>query len=122
LSRAPGIGFSVGRLESFNIRWATGFDEPNGDIFRLCWDRRVEPIGYRALAALTLDDPLMREARKRAVREGRTLTSVLEEALSLLLTQRGPRRPYRLAWVTQRGTGTPALDVADRDALPNRLV
>jgi hypothetical protein len=64
----------------------------------------------------------MREARKRAVREGRTLTSVLEEALRLPLTQPGPHRPYRLAWVTRRGTGTPALDVADRDALQNRLV
>jgi hypothetical protein len=70
---------------------------------------------------LNLDDNLMREARKRAVREGRTLTSVLEEALRLLLTQPRPRRPYRLAWVTTRGTGAPAVDVADRNALYDRM-
>jgi plasmid stability protein len=70
---------------------------------------------------LNLDDSLLREARKRAAREGRTLTSIFEEALRLLLTQPRPRRPYRFAWVTRRGTGAPAVDVADRDALYDRM-
>lgn len=69
---------------------------------------------------LNLDDGLVREARKRAVREGRTLTSVIEEALRLLLAR--PRRPaYRFTWTTRRGTDVPAVDVADRDALYDRM-
>ena len=71
---------------------------------------------------LDLEDQLLRLARRKAAEEGRTLTAVIEEALRVLL-HRPPRsgRPFRLRWVTRRGTRPPAVDVADRDALYERL-
>ncbi|MDQ7844545.1 MAG: type II toxin-antitoxin system VapB family antitoxin [Armatimonadota bacterium] len=66
---------------------------------------------------LNLDDSLIREAKKRAAREGRTLTSLLEEALRIFLSRRGHRRTYRLQWPVRRGEAPPAVDIADRDAL-----
>ncbi|HZD78966.1 MAG TPA: type II toxin-antitoxin system VapB family antitoxin [Actinomycetota bacterium] len=65
---------------------------------------------------LNLDDDLMRQAKKRAVEEGTTLTHVVEEALRAALATRGrsPRRTVR--WVVVDG-GPPRVDVADRDAL-----
>ncbi len=70
---------------------------------------------------LELDDGLMREARKRAAQEGRTLTSLIEEAIRLLLTRRQTAKPYRLRWVTRHGTAPAAIDIADRDALYERM-
>jgi hypothetical protein len=70
---------------------------------------------------LNLEDSLVREAKKRAAQEGRTLTSVIEEALRLLLTRPRQRAAYRLGWVVRRGTRKPALDVADRDALYDHM-
>jgi hypothetical protein len=69
-----------------------------------------------------LEDHLLRLARRKAAEEGRTLTAVIEEALRVLL-HRPPRtrRPFHLQWVTRRGTKAPALDIADRDALYERL-
>ncbi|MGH7545782.1 MAG: type II toxin-antitoxin system VapB family antitoxin, partial [Gemmatimonadota bacterium] len=46
---------------------------------------------------LNMDDGLMREARKKAAAEGRTLTSVIEEALRVLLRRpSGKRERFRL--------------------------
>jgi hypothetical protein len=71
---------------------------------------------------LNLDDNLMRQARKRAARDGRTLTSVIEEALRLLLlTHPKQHSEYQLRWITRRGDRAPAADVADRDALYDRM-
>ena len=66
---------------------------------------------------LRLDDDLLREAKRRAVDEGTTLTHVVEEALRAALTRQPPREPYRLEWVTVKGDRPPAVDVADRNAL-----
>ena len=71
---------------------------------------------------LNLDDGLMRDARKKAGAEGRTLTSVIEEALRTLLRRPGERpEPFRLCWVTKRGPAAPGVDVSDRDALYERM-
>jgi len=70
---------------------------------------------------LDLDDGLMREARKRAAQEGRTLSSLIEEGVRLLLTKRQAPTPYRLRWVTRHGTAPAAVDIADRDALLERM-
>lgn len=70
---------------------------------------------------LDLDSGLMREARKRAAEEGRTLTSLVEEAVRLLLARRRQRQPYRLRLIIKRGTAAPAVDVADRVALYDRM-
>ncbi|MDR7484087.1 MAG: CopG family transcriptional regulator [Armatimonadota bacterium] len=67
--------------------------------------------------ALNLNDSLLREAKKRAAQEGRTLPALFEEALRLFLIRRRSPRPYRLRWPVRRGEGPPAVDIADRDAL-----
>jgi hypothetical protein len=77
---------------------------------------RLEPEDT-VRTTLNLDDGLMREAKKRAAREGRTLTSLLEEALRIFLTRHGHRQTYRLTWPVRRGEMPPAVDIADRDAL-----
>ncbi len=71
---------------------------------------------------LDIEGRLLRLARRKAVEEGRTLTAVIEEALHLLLHRPARRgRPFRLRWVTRRGTRAPEVDVADRGALYERL-
>ena len=71
---------------------------------------------------LDIEDGLLRRARRKAAHEGQTLTAVIEEALRALLPRPARRgRPFRLRWVTRRGTRPPELDVADRAALYDRL-
>jgi putative antitoxin of VapBC-like toxin-antitoxin system len=70
---------------------------------------------------LDLDGALLREARKRAAEEGRSLTSLIEEAVRVLLLRRRERRPYRLRLIIKRGTAPPAIDIADRVALYDRM-
>ncbi|HEX4627651.1 MAG TPA: type II toxin-antitoxin system VapB family antitoxin [Gemmatimonadales bacterium] len=71
---------------------------------------------------LDIDDGLLRQARRKATEERRTLTAVIEEALQALLRRPArSRQRFRLRWVTRRGTRAPSVDVADRDALYQRL-
>jgi hypothetical protein len=67
-----------------------------------------------------LDDALLAEAKAYAVRHGRTLTSVLEEALRRTLTeQREPveSRRVELPVSGQRGGLQPGVDLDDSAAL-----
>ena len=66
---------------------------------------------------LNLEDSLLREAKKRAAEDGRTLTSVVEEGLRRVLTQEPTGEPYRFRPLTVRGTRPPAVDLDDHDAL-----
>lgn len=68
---------------------------------------------------MRLDDRLLAEAKQFAARTGRTLTSVIEDALRLLLAQRGPdRRRKKVTVPTFRGTGIrPGVDLDDSAAL-----
>ncbi len=70
---------------------------------------------------IRLNDALMRDARKRAAEEGRSLTSLIEEAVRLLLARRSERRPYRLRLIIKCGTAAPTVDIADRVALYDRM-
>jgi hypothetical protein len=71
---------------------------------------------------LDIEDGLLRRARLKAAREGRTLTAVIEEALRMLLGRpvRSGQR-FRLRLPTRRGTRLPEVDVCDRTALYGRL-
>lgn len=71
---------------------------------------------------LDLEDAVIERARRRAARDGTTLTDVVERALRLFLT-RPPETPAPLAsrWVVVKGDRPPAIDVADRDRLYDAL-
>jgi len=71
---------------------------------------------------LALDDLLLRSARKRAAEEGTTLARVIEDALRRHLS--APMRsgtPFRLRLLTKRGRALPGVNVANRDALYQRM-
>jgi hypothetical protein len=71
---------------------------------------------------LDLDSGLLRAAKRRAAETGRTLTSILEEALRRYLQPSPARRGrYRYAPLTKRGRLVPGVDLADRDALYERM-
>ncbi len=75
----------------------------------------------RRKTTLNLDADLLREAKKRAAERGSTLTAVVEEALRAALTAPEPARPHRFRFVVVDGGGPPLVDVADRDALYDRM-
>lgn len=67
---------------------------------------------------LNLSDGLVAEARAYARKTGRTLTSVLEEALrQLLASQHEPRDPVRPLPAYGEPDGRFLVDLADRDAV-----
>lgn len=71
---------------------------------------------------LDLDDGLIRKAKRRAADEGTTLTAVIEDALRQHLAPARPTgKPFRLKLLTKRGRPVPGLDIADRDALYERM-
>jgi hypothetical protein len=71
---------------------------------------------------LDLSDALLRGAKRRAAEEGRTLTSVIEEALrEYLAPRRNGAKPFRLRVLTRRGRLLPGVDLSDRSALYDRM-
>lgn len=68
-----------------------------------------------------IDGSILSEARRRAAKEGRSLTSLIEEALRQFLARNRARKPYRLRLLIKRGTSRPSVDVADRTALYDRM-
>lgn len=67
---------------------------------------------------LDIDSQLLSEARRRAAREGTTLTAVVERALAALLAPK-PRRKdqFVLRLETERGSYIGKVDPANREAL-----
>lgn len=65
---------------------------------------------------LELSDDVLREAKKRAAAEGKTLRDIVEMALrSHLSGKKG--RPYKFQWRTEKGRLRPGVRIDDRDAL-----
>jgi len=65
---------------------------------------------------LNLPDGLVEEAKQRAAEEGRTLTSMIEEGLRLVLVL--PRRDRSISLPTHGEPGDEVkVDILDRDAL-----
>jgi plasmid stability protein len=63
-----------------------------------------------------IDDGLLRELKKRAAGEGRTLQGLVNELLRKALTT--PRRePFKLKLQGWKATEQPGVDVLDRDKL-----
>ena len=71
---------------------------------------------------LDLHDALVRDAKRRAAHEGRTLTAVIEDALRHYLSPaRRPQKAFRLRLLTKKGRLLPGVDLADRDSLYDRM-
>jgi hypothetical protein len=68
---------------------------------------------------LTLDDDVLKSARKKAAEEGRPLKDVINEALrfGLQAGSRGSRAPYKFKLKTVSGRTLPGVDLTDRDKL-----
>ena len=67
---------------------------------------------------IDISDPLLREARDLAAREGVTMRMLVERGLRRLLAESRPATPFRLRQASFRGTGQQA---EFRDASWERL-
>jgi hypothetical protein len=71
---------------------------------------------------LDIDDHVLRSAKQLAAREGKTLTRIVEEALrERVRTTRRPVQGFRLELLTKKGRLIPGVNLADRDALYERM-
>ena len=71
---------------------------------------------------LDIDDHVLRGAKQLAAREGKTLTRVVEEALrERIATPRRGKATFHLRLLTKRGRLIPGVNLADRDALYERM-
>jgi hypothetical protein len=71
---------------------------------------------------LDLDDALLRHAKKLAAEEGKTLTRVVEEALrERVAPQKRHGKRFKLKLLTKKGRLVPGTNLADRDALYERM-
>ena len=71
---------------------------------------------------LDIDDHVLRKAKQLAAREGKTLTRIVEEALrDRVVRPRRSARPFRLQLLTKKGRLIPGVNLADRDALYERM-
>lgn len=64
---------------------------------------------------LNIDDTVMAQLKRESVRQGRTMSELVETALRLLF--RSPKKPEPLAPLPTFHSGGAFVDVADRDAL-----
>jgi hypothetical protein len=64
---------------------------------------------------LNIDDKVMAELRREAVRQGRTMSEMVESALRLLL--RSQRKRQKIGTLPTFHSGGALVEIADRDAL-----
>ena len=64
-----------------------------------------------------IDEPLLRQLKKKAAEEGRTLQDVANEVLRRGLAKRADRTGYRLKLQGWKAAEQPGVDVLDRDKL-----
>lgn len=67
---------------------------------------------------LVIDDELLKQAKKRAVDQGETLSALVETALrEKLAAPDVPGKPFKLRWKTMKGKPLPGVNLDDRDSL-----
>ncbi len=66
---------------------------------------------------LNLNDHILRRAKRRARRDGTTLTRFVEDALRTGLMEDCRKPAFKLVLETVRGHAPPNVDVSDREAL-----
>jgi len=72
-------------------------------------------MGFHMKTTLNIDDSVMALLKREAVRQGRTMSELVESALRQML--RAPRRRRDLPPLPTFPSGGHLVDVADRDAL-----
>ncbi|HET9216763.1 MAG TPA: DUF2191 domain-containing protein [Terriglobia bacterium] len=71
---------------------------------------------------LDIDDRVLRQAKKLAAEEGKTLTLIIEEALrERLLPRTRVRKKFKIRLLTKTGRIIPGTNLADRDLLYERM-
>jgi hypothetical protein len=71
---------------------------------------------------LDIDDRVLRQAKKLAAEEGKTLTRVIEEALRERLAPRTRTgKKFKLRLLTKNGRLIPGTNLADRDLLYEQM-
>jgi hypothetical protein len=70
------------------------------------------PIEQSMKTTIEISDPLLREARKLAAREGITLRALVERGLRHVVTETKPAAPFKLRRATFKGRGLQA-DLGD---------
>jgi hypothetical protein len=75
-----------------------------------------------AKTTLNIDERLLARAKALALREGTTLTAIVEQSLRARLAPRAKKgRPEEFDLPTVKGSALPNVDIADRDALFDAL-
>lgn len=66
-----------------------------------------------------MDDAIVRALKKEALKTGRTMTEVIEDALRETLFRKkvSPKKRFRLEMVTVKGSVNPGVDLTDRGNL-----
>jgi hypothetical protein len=71
---------------------------------------------------MDIDDHLLRKVKELAARQGTSVKRLVEAALrEHLLAPKSRREPFRFRPLTKRGRPVPGVNVADRDALYERM-
>jgi hypothetical protein len=71
---------------------------------------------HMARTTLTIDDQLLRELKKKASEEGRTLQAVTNDLLRRSLAAT-PSKPYKFQLQGWKAVEQPGVDLLDRDTL-----
>lgn len=75
----------------------------------------INDMATHMKTTLNIDDTVMAELKREAVRQGRTMSELVETALRLLL--HAPRKRKGLPDLPTFDGGEPQVDIADRNAL-----
>ena len=71
---------------------------------------------------LNIDDDLFNRVKKTAARTGRTITALLEDALTKEVAGDAVGRDsFSLRWTPVEGVAAPGVDLSDRDALYEKM-
>lgn len=71
---------------------------------------------------MDIDDRVLRQAKKLAAEEGKSLTLIIEEALRERLSPRTRvRKKFKIRLLTKTGRIIPGTNLADRDLLYERM-
>ncbi len=73
-------------------------------------------MGFRMKTTLVIDDSVMKRLKQEGVRQGRTISELVEAALRLFL-QNQSKSPARLEPLPSFDSGGALVDISDRDAL-----